>query len=149
MHPVALFHCISAAINRSLRALLPATGGAGAPWPASAKSHWLLPLLILCCLVNSLAAATEGLFTYTDNGTSITITGYPTDAVGAIDIPPSIIGKPVTSIGGEAVVKRLPDWFDPADQAATPPANLGSQTNRTLGRGFRLLAFRWLNPDEI
>ncbi len=49
----------------------------------------------------------------------------------------------------EAVIQRLPDWVDPADQAATAPANLTSQTNQTLGRGFRLISFRWLNDDEI
>lgn len=49
----------------------------------------------------------------------------------------------------EAVIQRLPDWVDPADQAATAPANLTSQTNQTLGRSFRLISFRWLNDDEI
>ena len=47
-------------------------------------------------------ADTFGLLTYTDNGTSITITGYPSNEVGALDIPASIVGKPVTSIGSSA-----------------------------------------------
>ncbi len=49
----------------------------------------------------------------------------------------------------EAVIQRLPDWIDPADKAGTAPADLGSQTNKTLGRGFRLISFRWLADDEI
>ena len=40
-----------------------------------------------CCLVSSLSADQFGDFTYTDNGSSITITDYPTTAVGAVDIP--------------------------------------------------------------
>ncbi len=45
---------------------------------------------------------TFGLFTNTDNGTSITITDYPSSATGAVVIPAKIppdTGKPVTSIG--------------------------------------------------
>ena len=38
-------------------------------------------------------------FNYTDNGASITITGYVTEPTGAMVIPSAIIGKPVTSIG--------------------------------------------------
>ena len=37
----------------------------------------------------TLHADTFGDYTYTDDGTSITITGYPTNAVGAVDIPAS------------------------------------------------------------
>ncbi len=43
-----------------------------------------------------------GNFTYTDNGTSITITGYPTAATGAVTVPDMIVSKPVTSIGPNA-----------------------------------------------
>lgn len=55
-----------------------------------------------CSLVSPLLADQFGDFTYTDNGTSITITDYPTTAVGAVDIPASIVGKPVTAIGSLA-----------------------------------------------
>jgi hypothetical protein len=58
-------------------------------------------------------------------------------------------GKITASATCEAVVQRLPDWVDPADQAETAPASLASLSNKTLGRRFRLLAFRWLSPDEI
>lgn len=61
-----------------------------------------MPLAILCCLVNVAAAETFGLFTYTDNGASITITGFPSNTVGAVEIPETISGKPVTVIGAEA-----------------------------------------------
>ena len=49
----------------------------------------------------------------------------------------------------EAVVQRLPDWNDPADLAEVAPAALVSESNKTLGRRFRLISFRWLTPDEI
>jgi hypothetical protein len=56
----------------------------------------------LCLTVIPLSAATSGKFTYTDNGTSITITDYPDAETGAVVIPGTIAGKPVTSIGANA-----------------------------------------------
>ena len=49
-------------------------------------------------------AAQFGNFTYTDNGTSITITDYPSDAPGSsyLAIPATINSKPVKSIGNGA-----------------------------------------------
>ena len=44
-------------------------------------------------------------FTYTDNGTSITITRWP-DASGAVVIPSTVYGKPVTCIGSKAFSLR-------------------------------------------
>ncbi|HLP03210.1 MAG TPA: hypothetical protein VK163_14385, partial [Opitutaceae bacterium] len=47
----------------------------------------------------------------------------------------------------EAVVQRLPEFVDPAEGAAVwPPA---TNTNRELGRRFRIVQFRWLGPDDI
>lgn len=60
---------------------------------------------VLLCLIQttflSSAAQFEN-FTYTDDGASITITDYPTNVVGAVSIPDSIDGKPVTNIGANA-----------------------------------------------
>jgi hypothetical protein len=58
-------------------------------------------------------------------------------------------GNPAASTVCEAVFQRLPDYVDPADPAATPPAALTSPVNRSHGRKFKLLAFRWLAPGEI
>jgi hypothetical protein len=59
-----------------------------------------LPSCITLCLITQiLPAASFGKFTYVDDGTSISITGYPSDATGAVIIPATILGKPVTSIG--------------------------------------------------
>jgi hypothetical protein len=58
-------------------------------------------------------------------------------------------GTPSATAVCEAVFQRLPDWVDPADPAVTAPAALTSQANRTQGRKFKLLAFRWLQPGEI
>lgn len=55
-----------------------------------------------CWMGISASAAQFGDFTYTDDGTSITITDYPDDAVGAVEIPATIAGKPVTKIGNAA-----------------------------------------------
>ncbi|MEO5916638.1 MAG: leucine-rich repeat protein [Luteolibacter sp.] len=54
------------------------------------------------CLVSSAAADQFGDFTYTDDGTSITITDYPEAATGAVVIPEMISGKPVTGIADVA-----------------------------------------------
>ncbi|MES2657014.1 MAG: leucine-rich repeat protein [Verrucomicrobiota bacterium] len=54
------------------------------------------------CLAASASADVLGDFTYTDSGTSITITDYPESAIGAVVVPASIAGKPVTTIGGLA-----------------------------------------------
>jgi hypothetical protein len=82
--------------------VIPATGGEEANRRVRSKSLWLKSLAILCCMVNALSADQFGNYTYTDNGTSITITGYPDTALGAVEIPESIVGKPVTSIGDSA-----------------------------------------------
>jgi len=50
----------------------------------------------------------------------------------------------------EATVQRTPAYLDPAaDQPETKAAELAGQTNRNFGRRFRLVSFRWLNPDEV
>ena len=65
----------------------------------------LAPLLsaasALCLMAQPLSAATFGPWEYTDNGTSITIDAY-TGPGGMVEIPATIIGKPVTSIGETA-----------------------------------------------
>jgi hypothetical protein len=63
-------------------------------------------ILALLCLTTSFLAADQfGDFTYTDDGTSITITDYPTTATGAVVIPETIAGKPVVGIGDYAFYK--------------------------------------------
>ena len=89
--PTILFH----ALRDGLGSLITKKGWFGA---------WSL-LALVCYLAAPLSAATTGTFgdfTYSDDGTSITITGYPTDAVGPVEIPSTIIGKPVTGIGNYA-----------------------------------------------
>ncbi len=58
----------------------------------------------LCFTLSGIVAhaATYGDFTYTSNGSAITITDYPTSATGAVTIPSTIVGLPVTSIGSYA-----------------------------------------------
>ncbi len=91
-----------AASRRAASAFTPAAAGTRASGPARGRSKLWLPLVILACLAVRLPAAQFGHFTYDDNGTYITITDYPTYATGAVEIPATIIGKPVTSIGDSA-----------------------------------------------
>jgi hypothetical protein len=89
---------VSPTAVRSIRVMIPSLAWTGAK--RRGFGVWLL--VILACMFNGLSAATFGLFTYTDNGTFITITDYPTSATGAVEIPTMINGKPVTSIGNSA-----------------------------------------------
>lgn len=53
----------------------------------------------------------------------------------------------------EAIVQRVPEYFDPVTDAANnEPWDEGAtlnQTNKTFGRRFNVISFRWLNPNEI
>ena len=71
-------------------------------------------------------------------------------------------GKVDGSAYGEAVVQRLPEYVDQSDPSlttaqagytiavgdATPPVYVNAN-NKTLGRRFKIVSFRWLSPDEI
>ena len=48
----------------------------------------------------------------------------------------------------EAVVRRTRDFFDPTDapDILTPPTKT---TNKTYGRRFHLISFRWLAANEV
>jgi uncharacterized membrane protein len=65
-------------------------------------SVWLTCLLVLfCCFTDKAAAADSGDFNHTLAGGEITITGY-TGPGGAVTIPSTIDGLPVTRIGDSA-----------------------------------------------
>jgi len=51
----------------------------------------------------------------------------------------------------EAVVQRLPAYLDSTtgDTSATPPSALSSTTNKTYGRGYKIISFRWLSASDI
>jgi hypothetical protein len=62
-------------------------------------------------------------------------------------------GKIVARAWCEAVVQRTPDYVDSSpsttDEAHTKQADLISEANKTFGRQFNIVSFRWLNPDEV
>ena len=49
----------------------------------------------------------------------------------------------------EATVQRIPEYFDPADDATVAPADLTSALNQNLGRRFKVVSFRWLTRSDI
>ena len=49
----------------------------------------------------------------------------------------------------EATVQRIPEYFDPADDAIVAPADLTSALNQNLGRRFKVVSFRWLTRSDI
>lgn len=56
-------------------------------------------------------------------------------------------GRILATVGLEAVVQRVPDWVDPADDPATAVADLKSVSNRNFGRRFVVVSVRELSPD--
>ena len=67
----------------------------------SAPSRLIVLAVGLLVWSASACAATFGDFTYTDDGTAVTITGY-TGTGGAVEIPGTILGHLVTAIGDAA-----------------------------------------------
>ncbi len=65
----------------------------------------LLATIFFALTAHTTRAAQQGGFSYEDNGASITITGY-TGGDGAVIIPATIDGLPVTSIGVGAFIRR-------------------------------------------
>ena len=49
----------------------------------------------------------------------------------------------------EAVVQRSMNFVDPVDPPETAIASLASQANKTFGRRFNVVSFRWLNESEL
>jgi hypothetical protein len=70
---------------------------------------------------------------------------------GATVLPANILSRAWC----EAVVQRFPDYTDPSNAAAVDPNGAtGSGTtitavNQKFGRKFRIVAFRWLTPNDI
>jgi len=49
----------------------------------------------------------------------------------------------------EAVVQRVPDYSDPADEDHLRRNDLTSEANKSFGRKLNIVSFRWLNPSEV
>jgi hypothetical protein len=58
-------------------------------------------------------------------------------------------GDPGARAWCEAVVQRLPEYLDSADDPELAEADLTSKINQTFGRRFIITSFRWLSPNEI
>jgi hypothetical protein len=57
-------------------------------------------------------------------------------------------GRTVATAYCEAIIQRMPEYVDPSN----PPHTRGNElsaTNKTYGRKFEIVAFRWLTPAEI
>ncbi len=56
-------------------------------------------------------------------------------------------GRVLASARCEAVVQRTADYVDPSDERATPPTALNN-VNKTFGRQFMMVNFRWIPSTE-
>lgn len=57
--------------------------------------------------------------------------------------------KILASATCEAIIQRIPEYIDPADKPEAIPAALSSLANKTFGRRFNIISFRWLSASEI
>lgn len=57
-------------------------------------------------------------------------------------------GRVTATVMLEALVQRVPKWVDPADDSATPVADLSSTTNQRHGRRFDVISIRELRFDQ-
>ena len=52
----------------------------------------------------------------------------------------------------EAVIQRFPEYFDEIKDEPHKASTYGDDlqdSNERMGRKFRVVAFRWLSPEEI
>ena len=86
--------------HRLAAALFPGSAATGVRMQDRGKIREVKILALLCCFVTTATADQFGDFTYyEDKDSTLTITDYPTNAVGPVAIPAMIAGKPVTRIG--------------------------------------------------
>jgi Tfp pilus assembly protein PilX len=60
-----------------------------------------------------------------------------------------VTGNPEGRAWAEATVQRTPEYFDPADDATLAPADLTREANKTYGRRFKVVSFRWLTRADL
>jgi hypothetical protein len=58
-------------------------------------------------------------------------------------------GKVLARVRMEAVVQRVPDFIDPADDPATEIASLQSQVNKTFGRRFEIISVKEISAETL
>ena len=49
----------------------------------------------------------------------------------------------------EAIVQRMPAYVNTADAPEIAPDKATSTVNKTFGRRFDIVSFRWLDPKEV
>jgi hypothetical protein len=58
-------------------------------------------------------------------------------------------GKVVARAWCEAFVQRSSDYVDPKDARHLAFNELTSDANKTYGRNYQIVSFRWLNESEL
>lgn len=58
-------------------------------------------------------------------------------------------GKVIATAWCEAVVQREAAYLDASEEASTAPDSLKLRPNKTFGRRFQIVSFRWLDPAEV
>jgi len=57
-------------------------------------------------------------------------------------------GKVLARAWCEAVVERDREYVDPSDKPQVLPGTL-REVNKTFGRRYEIVSFRWLHPEEV
>lgn len=58
-------------------------------------------------------------------------------------------GRVLARVRMEAVVQRVPDFIDPADDPATEIASLQSEVNKTFGRRFEIISVKEISAETL
>lgn len=58
-------------------------------------------------------------------------------------------GNIIASATCEAIIQRVPEYIDPADEPMVKPDNLTSEMNKTFGRRFNIVSFRLVPNNEL
>lgn len=58
-------------------------------------------------------------------------------------------GKVIARAWCEAFVQRTSDYLDPQDPSYSNPTELAGAANKTFGRRYEVVSFRWLSSSEI
>jgi hypothetical protein len=58
-------------------------------------------------------------------------------------------GNVVARAWCEAVVQRVPNYSDPADEPHVKQSDLKSNSNKNFGRKLEIVSFRWMSPEEV
>ncbi|GHC10136.1 hypothetical protein GCM10007047_29290 [Cerasicoccus arenae] len=115
---------------------------------ASVTSDFVTPVAASGSTTRGIAGSITQADVLTSLGATLAVRGdtFTIRAYGEVTHP---FTAEVTRRWCEAQVQRYPDFINAADNEATDDRVQWSAENENWGRAFRIISFRWLEPDEV